>query len=337
MATGRVGGTKAKIRGQVGNEVFQIRNNGDGTYTQIVMEKGVRTETETSPKLQAQRMCMCMVEAFMRDIRPVGQISMQSMKTKTDSLNALSSWNVQKVATDCREHWYRDNDFLYPTRQMKGQPDEELGGLYMLSSGTLDEDLFDTITYDDLPAAVFLDQFNVHDGFVYLGFQGIRLNITVGDFLRARHMTRLDSIVLVAFREWFDWHGGEEDSVHYTRHSYMIAQVNPDMKDTDVLTQESIKNLFVFQTDFNALTALSRDGKMIGVGMKLSQYEDDETVYFIGGFSISYAMGKKRVKSATMFDPQNLGSQYLLHNAPAEVFYSWMGEPMHKPYPSPFD
>ena len=271
------------------------------------------------------------------EVRPVGQISMQSMKTKTDSLNALSSWNVQKVATDCREHWYRDNDFLYPTRQMKGQPDEELGGLYMLSSGTLDEDLFDTITYDDLPAAVFLDQFNVHDGFVYLGFQGIRLNITVGDFLRARHMTRLDSIVLVAFREWFDWHGGEEDSVHYTRHSYMIAQVNPDMKDTDVLTQESIKNLFVFQTDFNALTALSRDGKMIGVGMKLSQYEDDETVYFIGGFSISYAMGKKRVKSATMFDPQNLGSQYLLHNAPAEVFYSWMGEPMHKPYPSPFD
>lgn len=336
MATGRVGGTKAKIRGQVGSEVYQIRNNGDGTYTQIVMEKGVRTETETSPKLQAHRMCTSMVEAFMRDIKPVGQISMQSQRTKTDSLNALSSWNLKRVAQDCKDHWYNGNVFLYPTRQMKGQPDEELGGLYLLSSGTLEKDLFNEAVYDDSPAVNYQSLFTINDGFACLRFDGIVADMTVGEFLRAHYMTRLDYVVLVIFREWFEWREGDEESIHHTRHSYLIAQINPDVATTDLMNRETVEKLFVFKTDFNGLCALSRDGHYLGLGMKLSQYEDDETVYYIGGFSISYLTGVKRITTSYMSDAQGLSSNYTQGFAPADIFYSWMGEPMHKPYPSPF-
>ena len=56
------------LSGQVGSTVYQIRNNGDGTLTQVAYAKGERTETTFSPKLQAQRMCMGMVESLMKQL-----------------------------------------------------------------------------------------------------------------------------------------------------------------------------------------------------------------------------------------------------------------------------
>ena len=128
MAISRVGGTKGKLSGQVGSTIYQIRKNADGTFTQIAYNKGERTETTFSPKLQAQRMCMGMVESLMKQLKPLIGISFQAGTNKTKSCNAFSAANLRLVQRDCMEHWYANNKFVFP-RQYKGYPDfSELGG-----------------------------------------------------------------------------------------------------------------------------------------------------------------------------------------------------------------
>ena len=49
MASGRVGGTRSKVSGQIGGEVYRIVKNDDGTYSQIVSVKGETTVNYTTP------------------------------------------------------------------------------------------------------------------------------------------------------------------------------------------------------------------------------------------------------------------------------------------------
>ena len=90
MASGRVGGTRSKISGSVGDVVYQIKRNPDGTYTQIVYGKPEDVTQTITPRGQAQKMCTSMVEALMRDLKEVGRVCMQSAANKSKSLNAFS-------------------------------------------------------------------------------------------------------------------------------------------------------------------------------------------------------------------------------------------------------
>ena len=336
MATGRVGGTKSKIAGQVGKDIYQIRKNPDGTYTQIVYEKGVRTETETSERLQAQRMVTCIVEAAMRDLKPVGQISMQAYSAKTKSLNAFSAFNLRLVADDCKTNWYQGNKFFYPVRSMKGAPNEQLGGRFLLSSGTLDYDVFDEILHDfDASGRVYGD-WSVHDT-----FSGVKFEIpsgvnTVGQFLQYHRMTRLDTVVFVVFHEWYQETSLPEDPQQVTRFSHLIAGINPAIGDEEWLTPEIFEQLFVGESDWRSCARMSKDKGFGILGTMHDTYEQDEHVYFWGAFTISYATGKKRISSASLMDDNDPDNPYYTDAAPADVFYSWMGQPRQVPWPCPF-
>lgn len=337
MATGRVGGTKAKIRGQVGNEIYQIRKNEDGTYTQIVLEKGVRTETETSERLQAQRMCTAMVEAFMRDVKLVGQISMQSAKNKTASLNALSSFNLKLVAQDCKDHWYGGNDFFYPYMNNKGTITEQVGGCYLLSSGSLTYDFFDSVVSTDESWKYFNGVLYWYEGFAFLNFEGLNPSMSVADFLKARRMSRLDYVVLVVFRSWFEWDSTGEERDHYTKHEYIIAQINPEIGDQERLTSQNLQRLFRIKSSGNYRVVVSRDETRLGIGFIIDYYNSDERIYFAGGFSISYLTGKKLVSSSAMISTDEMGGEFLAGGMPTSVFYSWMRARVNPHWPSPFE
>ena len=127
MASGRVGGTRSRVTGQIGSEVYRVVRNADGTYTQFVSAKGQQTSTYTTPKLQVQRMITAMVESMMKQLKPVARISMQSGANKSKSLNAFSSFNLHLVAQDCKAHWYGDNTFVYPRHSRYDMNIRDLG------------------------------------------------------------------------------------------------------------------------------------------------------------------------------------------------------------------
>ena len=336
MASGRVGGTRSKIRGQVGDIIYQVVRNQDGTYTQISYGKPEDVTQTITPRLQAQRMCTSMVEALMRDLRPIGNISMQSGTNKSKSLNAFSSFNLQLVAQDCKAHWYSDNSFFFPTTSNIGTPSEQLGGRFMLSSGTWQYNGFDNLEHLTEPWRIWAQA-----SFMGKRFCGMRFSLdtwgeSVGKFLQRHHMSSLDQLCFACFHDWIDSESSPDDPIYRTRHSYIIAQINSAIAPELLLDAEILEKLFICNSDWEVFRRISDDGRSYYIGLLIDNENDDAYFYTYGGFTISKITGKKLISSSRMMFNQADTERYLAGHAPADVFGTWMGEPSIKPYPSPF-
>lgn len=337
MASGRVGGTRSKLSGLLGDNIYQVVRNEDGTYLQIVMVKGEKTVETITPRSQAQRMVTAMVEALMRDLKPLATISMQSAANKSKSLNAFSSFNLRLVAQDCVAHWYDSTSFVYPDRDNKGQWTMKLGGKFMLSSGTCPFNSFESLFQTETPWRV-LANYPYTDHFFY----GLRWNIpgslqTVGDFFKFYRITRLDSICFADFRDWWIYNEESEESDEYTQYDYMILKPNPAVAEDSPLSDENINRMFLVNTNMEAKIYYSRQHDFFVIGIDCDNYNRDEVVYYYGAFTISYLDGKKKISSSFFVVPDGSDKPYWDNHAPTQVFGSWMGEPNNHHYPSPFD
>ena len=336
MAKGRVGGTKAKISGQVGNNIFQIRKNSNGTYTQISYVKGVRTETETSEKLQVQRMVTCMVESLMRDIKPVAQLSMQAGKNKTNSMNAFSSMNLRYVAADCKDNWYESQEFVYPLPSREWGKTKDLGGLYRLSSGTGSLNHFSRCFHTATPQLLMEGWTNPNANFVGLEFLIPDGCATIGDYLRKSKITRLDIVVLCAFHFWLEDDEESGEGAWLSRHEYVIMRLNSSVSDNSDLDIESLRALFSLQHG-EAVPQLywGKDNKSFYLGYQEDMMQDDN-YYYGGAFTISNLTGKKLITDSHYDWLSSIHEPWLANQSPADVFGYWMGTPQIDPYPCPF-
>ena len=337
MAVSRVGGSSGKLSGQVGSDIYQIRKNADGTYTQTVYQKGQRVETTFTPRLQAQRMCIGMVESLMKQLKPVVGISYQSGRNKTASANAFSATNVRLVLRDAQEHWYANNVFVFPYFR-RGYPDfSDIGGPYMMSSGTLTYNIYNELLVDDFPRRLWDGYQNDHFQLYGLKFD-CRLGIETVDQWRKRHRTTvMDAIVWVGFREWVVWDDPDEDPDPYYKHDYIIASFNSKIPSNTILTRQVVQDLFVFKSDMNVEIRFRKDNTAFCIGKSCDIDNLDEQFYYHAGFSISYLSGKKQISSSYYSATSGITDRpYVTNQQPSMVFGSWMGEPTVRPYPTPF-
>ena len=335
MAKGRVGGTKAKIRGQVGNTIYQLKRAEDGSYTQHSYAKGERVESQPSSRLQAHRMCMAMVESLMKDLKPITAISFESGETEGQSINAFSSKNVALVVADCRAHWYEGNLFVYPYHHRSDIETRDLGGVYMLSNGSGPDNLFNEDFWSDYAARDFQ---NIHDQAAQ--FFGIRFDCVLGmqtlaQFMKAHHMTRQDAVVFCFFREWIDY-TNPDDPQEYQQHEYCIAQLNPSIPDDAVLTSQIAPYLFVTESSVPCVCLAARDSWSVALGRLTDPANSNEAIYYQAGFSISYYTGKKRITTSVYHNPDGCDDPWLEGRAPADVFASWMESETRGRFPSPY-
>lgn len=336
MASGRVGGAHSKISGQVGDVVYQIRKNADGTYSQVVNAKGEYTETQTTPKLQAQRMVTSMVESMMRDLKEVGRISMQSAANKSKSLNAFSHYNLMRVAQDCKANWYGNNQFVYPKHSRFDINVQDLGGPYMISSGTLQFELFDSLYHTNNPQQYLKGSFSNRNEFYAVKFLIPSDVQTFGQLLRRWHLTRLDAVVLCGLRYYFDQPDPEEDGVEYLKHNYLILTPNAAISDGQLISDDLLSQAFLINYSLAPVVGIAKDNSFVSYGWKTDIYDHDETFYYWAGFSISYLDGKKKISSSQYSSPDGGTFPWLRNAAPTNVFGSWMDEPGNTHYPSPF-
>lgn len=336
MAVSRVGGARSKIAGQVGSTIYQIRKNADGTYTQIVYAKGERVETTITPKLQAQRMCMAMVESLMRDLKNVGSISFESGKNKSQSLNAFSSWNTYKVNNDCHDHWYSDNKFVYPWHLRTDVGTRDLGGPWIISSGSLNRNIFDAEVFENYPASIYENASRD-----YLWFSGVKFNCQLGvttieQFRQAHKMTVRDMWCFVGFREIWVFEPDPDDPQTTYQHQYILAQINPRLQGDTIITADNLADIFLISATMPYEILITRDHRAFAIGNLQESPDDPSRVYNQASFSVSYFDGKKRISSSTYHNPEGGEEPWLWNWEPCNVFGSWMGEPTVIPYPSPF-
>lgn len=336
MAVSKTGGTKGKLRGQVGKTIYQVRREDDGTYTQILYQKGERVETQTTPKLQAQRMYTAMVESLMKELKPIGRISFQSGKNKSQSLNAFSSWNLRLVANDAKANWYGSQKFVYPTHYRTSIDIQDLGGPYIISSGSLQYNAFDELFYDEYPRVNWLDVPSSGHQFYGMRFSCHIAAESVGSFLGRHRITRLDTVAMCGLREYLDYNPDPDDPTDYIKHEYIIAYVNNRIPQDFIMTPDVIRELFSFDFSMQPTILFARDGLSFAIGFLADYQEIDERLWYYAAFTISYPRGRKEISSSQYVAPSNDPWPWLADSWPSYVFGSWMGEPQNHNYPSPY-
>lgn len=336
MASGRVGGTKSKVSGTIGSEVYSLRRNPDGTYSQVVSAKAETTTYTNTEKQAAQRMITAMIEALMRDLTPVARISMQSGANQSKSLNAFSSFNLNKVREDMIANWYGNQNFVYPIKDS----DVKLGGYYTISAGTLQLIKGESNNYGwsfsgwgDNGHRWFNKRVNL---WVAMQKRCSCSDNTLGTLLRENNMLRTDIFVSVCNREYFIYNPElEEDEIVY-KYDYVIAKLKDNLPDSTTLDDLESDDVWEVTTNCDAIFHFCKDELLFTVGSGIPFDNYDDHILYYANFMISRRDGMKKISSSVFKKISPGEGSWLYGHAPTNVFYSWMGAHITDRWPSPF-
>lgn len=109
MASGRVGGTRSKIKGVVGNEVYQIVSDGKGGTEQIIYAKPEGKEFALTPELAKQRLFMSVVMRHMQLLTDVMDAAFENIPEGTLCVQNFARVNIRWM----QEHYLDDPTFNY--------------------------------------------------------------------------------------------------------------------------------------------------------------------------------------------------------------------------------
>lgn len=331
MAYSRVGGTKGLMSGSVGQQTYYIIKSEDGKYYQRVQAKKEYHSDSITLRLATQRMCTAIIEAMMRDLKPLAKMAFQSAKNKTQSVNAFSSFNLRLLAQDCRQHWDNTGAFYYPVQGEKAA----VAGPFYLSSGSLKYDAFEKVWhfpewYRSFPVgqrpagAAFLNG-------VCVSFTCSPSAQTVGDFLDENRLRYTTGIYVAAF-----WHHVDAGSKKETNgYKIAIINVNPKVQLSEPISQSVIESLFIVQSSDDVQVVYNPFTRGVAVGSLFVDVNSEYTIYSIGAFTRDYNFGRVCV-SSHKFELASTGSwPFILNAYPALQLYSWMDMPQSwiAPYP----
>lgn len=131
MAKSKSGGTRAMIRGRVGNDVYSIGLNGAGKKQQVVRSLA---EVVANPQTTAQmkgRMIMSTIMQAASVLRPIIDHSFDGIASGQPSISEFIKRNYKLIKDDVAAHPASSNNFgLVPYQQKGMQP-----GKYVIAQG----------------------------------------------------------------------------------------------------------------------------------------------------------------------------------------------------------
>ena len=347
MAVGRIGGTKSRLSGQVGDEIYSAMRNPDGSYTQVVRAKAESVRYSNTAIQAAQRMVTGMVEGLMNRLAPVAKIAIQDAPNDAWAVNKFSSMNLKLVREDMKAHWYDSDQFSYPFKLKNPADYIQSGGYWRISEGTLKKNLFSFEGEDE-----YYYRWMKRPVDLFALFYGLKWELTddictVGDFLRKYGITRRDMMCFVYWESDDIIHDPEEEPDHIEGYHYIIISVDPMILDSAPVTEENLRLLFHVSSDNPCISQVSipwvggnppADGlyRFFAIGRAVSTAVNQEEVGWCCGFSVSYASGKKQVSPSSLhglFDAADTPYQF---RPPSMCFGSWVDQYWVRPFPSPF-
>ena len=186
MARGKLGGTKAKIRGKVGTDIYQVKRNEDGSLVQAVYLQNLTPKYTNTRKQAVNRCCMGQVERMWHLLPQIIKDSFAQVPMGTLSFQRFSKLNYPLIRTDFEKHYESGNDFSWvPKRQLNAPV-----GPWLLTHGTLSE-----ITWAEVHSS------NYWNNSFEVTFQKSFPKPTYGDFLSNFGLNKNDRLILSIFRQ----------------------------------------------------------------------------------------------------------------------------------------
>lgn len=189
MGRGKLGGTKAKIRGKVGSEIYQIKRADDGVLSQHVY-KAPEARQYTNTEAQAKaRMIMGQIERMFHILPDVIKYAFATIPTGTLSFQYFSKINYDLLKQDMEENWEYTPNFDWRPKYQLSAP----AGIWNLAQGTLAQIKPDAYSYQ-----------HGYNGYIAPQFHHVAENATLKDFMDYLGMRKNDELHIYFYRRWRD-------------------------------------------------------------------------------------------------------------------------------------
>ena len=137
MARSRVGGSSGMLSGRVGDVIFSITRNSDGSFRQqAAFNDGIRVNHNTDEQARA-RLTMATVERAMFTYRDFMGTGFEGVALGTNSVSKFSEMNYNAMKYEIDEYWddpeWPDYNYDFP-RKGQGTPKD---GCFIISQGSL--------------------------------------------------------------------------------------------------------------------------------------------------------------------------------------------------------
>ena len=185
MARGRLGGTKSKIRGKVGTDIYQLKRDPNGTLVQSVYGQNPNPTYSNTEKQAKNRCIMGQVERMWQALPQIIKDSFANVPQGALSFQRFSKLNYPLLREDFDTHFEKDNEFSWVRKRWPDTP----AGPWILTNGTLPQ-----VTWD---YAGFTYGWN---NSIYISWHKSYPNATYGDFLSNFGVQMGDRLILVFYR-----------------------------------------------------------------------------------------------------------------------------------------
>ena len=137
MARSRVGGSKGLLSGKVGDIIYSITRNADGSFRQMI---GANPESRFNPNTDAQacaRMTMGMIERAMFTFRDFMGTGFEGVDPGTNSVSKFSEVNYNEIREEILQYWdmpdWTEWNYDFPKKGQTVPKD----GMFIISQGTI--------------------------------------------------------------------------------------------------------------------------------------------------------------------------------------------------------
>lgn len=251
MAKSKSGGTRAMIRGRVGNDVYSIGLDGAGNKQQVVRSLA---EVVANPQTEAQmkgRIIMSTVMQTVSALRPIIDHSFDNVPTGQPSISEFISRNYKLIKDDMAAHPSSQAKFNLNQYREKGA----LSGCYAISAGEA-----------TLPRQIE----RVRGGFkINLGAE----NVTVGTLKTALGWADGDYLTCVVIGT----DAYEEKVARFFRVSFKAS-----VSDATVISSSTVGTMFDFDGNWAPTPQAQLDGDDSAIA-----FEDDTLGYYSSGIIFS--------------------------------------------------
>lgn len=189
MARGKLGGTKAKIRGKVGSEIYQLKRSSDGALVQSVYN-APETIAYSNTEAQAKnRMIMGQIERMFHILPDIIYDAFASVAPGQQSFNYFAQLNYPILKQDMIDNWSANSFFDWRPKRDVTAP----AGIWKLTDGTL-------------PATTpngwsSIDSVN---NWVMPNWRTNKTTYTLADFYKTMKMNITDEMNILFYQRWAD-------------------------------------------------------------------------------------------------------------------------------------
>ena len=230
MGRGKLGGTKAKIRGKVGSEIYQLKRSADGALEQSVYkcpEQREYTNTEAQAKA---RMIMGQIERMFHILPEIITSAFYSINAGTLCFQHFAKLNYNNLKIDLITNWDGQPSFDWQPKYVLSAP----AGEWILTDGLL----------PSFKWGQALFSLGVNNG-LYMSWQSPSGSPVIADFLSACNMMEHDRLIVLFYIKPAD--GGEP----YIEK--IELKLNPAYNSRTKIEDTSTDDVFLHDTEWDIL------------------------------------------------------------------------------------